>query len=60
MRHGEESRLLSDLVDIEDELSDWERQFVESVSDTLDRFGRLSQRQRDKLIEIHEKRVLGY
>jgi hypothetical protein len=60
MRKDEEGRLLSELVDIADRLGQWEQEFVESISDQLDRTGRLTDRQREKLIEVHERRVLGY
>lgn len=60
MRRNEEARLLSELADVADKLNDWESQFVESLSNQLDNGRTLSERQRDKLIEVYERRVLGY
>lgn len=60
MRRGEESKMLSELLDVQDELSDRELQFVESVGDQLDRSGKLTQKQMNKLVDIYEKRVLRY
>lgn len=60
MRQGEERRMLDELIDIQEKLSEWESSFLESIADQLDRFGRLTQKQKDKLIAIYEQRVLGY
>lgn len=60
MRKGEEARMLSELLDVQDELSNWEVSFVESIGDTLDRSGKLTPKQLDKLVDIYEKRVLRY
>lgn len=62
MRRGEERQMLHDLSDIYEKggLSDWEQAFIESLSDQLDRGATLTDKQRRKLADIYEERVLGY
>lgn len=60
MRKGEERQLLSDLADLTN-LSQWEEEFVYSLMLQLDEEEhRLTPKQLSKLVEIHERRVLGY
>lgn len=60
MRTGEESRVLSEVQDAYDDLSEWEQSFVESIDDQLSRGQSLTEKQRAKLMAIYEEKVLGY
>jgi hypothetical protein len=60
VRNGEEQKMIDELTDHESQLTDWERSFVDSVTEQLGRGVVLGPRQKTKLAEIYEQRVLGY
>lgn len=60
MRKGEEKSMIEDLSTKSDDLSQWEQEFLESIERQLDNGGKLSDRQMGKLIDMYEKKVLGY
>lgn len=62
MRRGEETSMLHELSDVYEKggLSDWEQSFIESLSDQIDRGAILTDKQRRKLADIYEERILGY
>lgn len=47
--------LVMEIWDEMPELSDWEIEFLESIGDQLDREEGLSQKQMDKLMQIHKR-----
>ncbi len=47
--------MLDNAMDFTDKMSDWERSFIESVSEQFDKGHSLSQKQVDVLERIHEK-----
>ena len=59
MSTTKEQRLIDELTDCPN-LTPWEEQFLESIQDTLIRFGRLTDKQRQTLTKIHEQRILGW
>lgn len=52
--------LLSEIAENIEKLTAWEQEFVESISDQLDRGHQLSQKQIDIVSRIHEQRVLDW
>ena len=52
--------MINDLDEITDLLSDWEVNFIESISDKLDNGYQLTTSQLGKLKSIHEQRYLGW
>ena len=50
-------RLLEDLEPYLDDLSVWEQEFIESITDRIGRGDELTERQREKLEEIVERKV---
>lgn len=60
MRKGEERSMIEDLSNKSDDLSQWEQEFLESIERQLDNGGKLSERQTGKLVDMYEKKVLGY
>lgn len=59
MSTTKEQRLIEELMDCSN-LTPWEEQFIESIQNTIERFGRLTDKQRQTLTKIHEQRVLGW
>lgn len=60
MRKNEEQQMLSEIADLTN-LNDRETGFVESLTDQLDNGrGELTERQRKKLVEVYERRVLQW
>lgn len=57
---NKEKRLIDELCDHLEQLSPWERQFLESIQDAMDRGYELSQKQRAVLSKIHEQRIMGW
>lgn len=57
---GKEGRLVSEIADQMEKLSPWEAQFIESVSDQLDRNRELTEKQRSIISRIYQERVMGW
>ena len=57
---GKEARLIAEIADQIEKLSPWEAQFIESVSDQLDRNRELTEKQRSIISRIYQERILGW
>lgn len=59
-KSSKEGRLVAEIADQMERLSAWEAQFIESVSDQLDRNKELTERQRSTITRIYQERILGW
>ena len=55
-----EQRLIDECLDCSERLTPWEEQFLESIQSSLEKFGSLTDKQRQTLSKIHEQRVMGW
>lgn len=54
------ARIIHKVADNMEKLTPWEAEFIESVSDQLDRNRELSEKQRSIISRIHQERILGW
>ena len=54
------AELVEDLLEVESGLSDWEVDFIESISRSIEEYGRLTDRQLSKACEIADKVGVSY
>lgn len=51
-------KMLQELLDLEEGLSDWEVSFLEDLPDKIQQYGRLTPGQIDKLEQIYNDRIV--
>ncbi len=53
--HDEHQQMVTDCVNRESKLTDWERTFIDSLADQMAKGRRLSEKQAERLDEIWER-----